>query len=163
MADRKPAKRDDLGLSTCQDIIRAHGPQRASADAAKMARKALKRFLRELATESAQVLKIQKKKTVTLEVLQLALAGKMSCRGVTAAHLQKSSSSSKRGLPLAGVVRVFLGAHEMRMTEEAKKSLVNAATAHLIAIATLSGKMAAAGKRKTVLDGDVEAAISMLA
>ena len=72
--------------------------------------------------------------------------------------------NEEKGLPQAGVVRAFkehLG-EGMRLSDDAKGALANAANAYLASVGKRAGMMAMAGKRVTIHEGDVHKAVETL-
>jgi histone H3/H4 len=131
---------------------------RVSEDAAKVARKHVKSLLKDVAERCQAELVVSGKKTVSLGCVERSMLG--HCNGITKGSLIKGHKEAHRGLPEAGVVRVV---HKslpkgVRISDDAKKALVGGAEAYLKELGHRSGDMAAAGKRKTLMEGDVNSA-----
>jgi len=153
-------------VSGAGQIESSKGPSapRVAADATNSAREAVESYLRDAAKEAAKILKLQKKKTVTKDVLINAFV--KDCGVVKLVDLSSSKRAGEmRGLPEAGVVRIFkaeLAKDASRLSGEASSVLVNAASAYLRAIGQRAGMLVRAGKRNTIKESDVVDARKLL-
>lgn len=155
---KKSSRRDDIGKATCHRLLAqgAFKDARVSDEAAKAARKHLKALLREVAVSCQKELDISKKKTVSLECVERAMLG--HCVGIKREHLMpKGHKEGHRGLPQAGVERQVHKALSkgVRISDDAKKALVGGAEGYLKELGHRAGDMASAGKRKTLMVGDI--------
>jgi histone H3/H4 len=126
--------RPNIGKSTVHRLlISASGGSRVSDAAAEAAAAAVERYLEKAGQAAADHLKIAKRKTVTRDVAETVLVN--ACSGITANSLQYRQGE-KRGLPVAGVLRVF--SHEgkkgkkstglgFNVSDEAKKMIAGGA------------------------------------
>lgn len=158
-----PSSRDDIGLATCKRLLTVGSEiqgARTAEQAAKEAQKAVMSVLEKGGAEAAELLKLTKTKTVTLDIVRACFVGK--CLGVRDADLSSAPRKGKgqRGLPLAGVERIFRMklADSSRITDDAKKALVGVAEAYLRSLGHNAGLMAKAGKRNTIQAADILAA-----
>lgn len=129
--------RPDIGPSTVHRLLTNATNMRVSSEAANAAREALIRFLRKAGQSASDRLKIAKRKTVNREVAEAVLVNE--CIGLNSVSL-KYSKGGQRGLPLAGVRRVF--SHEgtsgkkstglgFNISKDAEKMVVAAAESFL--------------------------------
>jgi histone H3/H4 len=157
---KKGSRRDAIGVATCHRLL-GEGAQgaRVSDEAARAARKHVKALLRDAAEACQKELDVTRKQTVSAGCVERAMLG--HCNGVNKASLMpKGHKEDHRGLPQAGVERVVRKslASKSRISEDAKKAYLGGAEAYLRELGKRSRDMALAGKRKTLLVGDVNMA-----
>ena len=131
-------------------------------DATKEARNQLELLVKQLGKDCGEMLRLTKRQTVNMDILQSVVGKLHSCKGIKTADLSHQTRTGKgqRGLPEASVKRLFkkaLGAHG-RVSEETSQALVGAAEAYLKHLGHVSAAMARAGKRQTIQAADVSSA-----
>jgi histone H3/H4 len=136
---------------------------RVSELANKSALEGVKAFLCGAAKEATGILKLQKKVTVTKDVLASVLL--KECGVIMLVDLSSEKrAGEKRGLPSVGVSRIFSAClhKDNRMSEESRAVLVNAAEAFLRGVGERAGMLARAGGRNTIKAADVVAARKLM-
>lgn len=161
------------GIKECRLGTSQHTKAGKRPSAASEARSALKAVLRKLASDCESALKLAKKSTVNVEILEHVVRESLSCKGVHASDLHVVKRKGVRmELPVAGVRRVFLdqkvktgkdgkkktSKSAVRLTADAELALVGVSIAYLNALANLAGQFAKAGKLQTIQASHVNAA-----
>lgn len=150
--------REDIPAAAVHRLLKegVTGDVRVSTAAVQQSLGLVKAYVMKAGKESAAVVKASKGSTVLDRHAQIGLLN--VCAGVTEDKLQ-FVESKKRGLPVAGVSRVFReSASNLRVSAKVEKMVTAAATAYLNELGRRAALIMAASGRKTLLKQDVAAA-----
>jgi len=165
--------RDDISQSAVKKLLKisAHAARnwedqpRVSAEAAAEGVKAVEKFLHQLGKGCVRILTLQKKKTVTPEVIRMIVHEEFPCATIPKNELMPTREKGKRNhLSKAGVIRVL---HEevmgdLRISKEGKEVAVLAAESFLIQLGLKASQLAKAAKRSTFKGSDLKGAHKLM-
>ena len=160
--------RPNIGKSTVHRLLQiASGGSPVAAKAAEEAQAAVERYLEKAGQAAKDRLDIARRKTVTREIAEAVLTN--SCAGIMANSF-RYVKGNVRGLPVAGVLRVF--SHEgksgrkalglgFNISEDAKKMIAGAAEAFIEQLGKRARQVSQEfdKNRLTIKDRDVRVAI----
>lgn len=139
------------------------GKYRISAKGDESAREAVEEFLRMAIPEAAEILKLQKKVTVTKDVLAAVFV--KQCHPIKLLDLSSAKRSGEmRGLPQARVERIFKSKlpKGTRLSGDAGEILVNIAEAYLRMLGAKAVMFARSAGRVTLLETDIVSARQLM-
>lgn len=159
MAEKKKRiHRSDIADASVKRLIKEYGSDmRVSAKAASMVGDEVERYLKQIGTEGARLLKLKKKATLTVPDIE-HIVSLLDCK-VKRAH----TSRRERGLAELGVLRVVrhtLGG-DLRIDEGAKKALVAYAEGRIQVLAEDAHLFAKNAGRDTINDRDIHSVLEM--
>lgn len=150
--------RENIPAASVQRLLKdgVSGKIRVSGPAVQKAHGLVQAYLMKAGREAASVSKAAKMQTIKDRHAQLALLN--VCAGVGEADLG-AVDHKKRGLPVAGVSRVFReAAGNIRVSADVEKMCTSAAEAYLKTLGRRAAMIAQAAKRQTLLEADIAAA-----
>ena len=152
MSTKKPGTKKLIAGGTVKRQLKKEG-LRVASKAAEEVKSHIALRLKTLGSESAKVLMISKKKTVTQDVLKHAAMYGYPC--ISMAYIVPQSTA--KGVPVASAVRAFkrgLGS-DYRIDADAKLTIAGIADHMISSIGDTAANIAHAEKRKTIKARDV--------
>jgi histone H3/H4 len=150
--------RGDIADAAVKRLLKEYtGEARISAKAAALAGESVEEFVMLVGQKCAKLLAAKKKETVQKSDVDHVVL-ELDCKAKKAPGLHRE----QRGLAEAGIERIFrsgLGKH--RISEPAKKAIVQYAEGRLMCIGHAAKVIASAARRQTVQDKDIEGAITL--
>ena len=159
MSDKraKKSKREDIPAAAVSRLLKSgvSGTIRVSSPAIQSALGLVNAYVSKAGKEAAKVSGASKMSTIKDRHAEVALLN--PCVGVDEANL-KFVDHKTRGLPVAGVARVFRGANNLRVSAVVEKMATAAAEAYLETLGRRAAMITMAAKRQTISEADIKAA-----